>query len=472
MTCNGRGHAIVIGAGMAGLFAARALQRHVSKITLIERDQLPPDCAHRPGVPQSHHVHALLLRGLHELERLLPGIEQDLAAEGALRLDLGTEVAHCTEWGWAPRAHAIGIAPLTMSRLLMETVVRRRVLRDANNLVLLDDARVEGLIWEPSGEHVRVHGVRLEGGRELRADLVVDASGRNSRSLDWFARAHVAPPPEEVVDARAGYASRFYELAPSAQRWWRGMVIDAKPPATRRWGLLMPIEGGYHVLTVAGLNGDYPPSGERSFAEFLFELRSRELANEIARARPLSEIRTHRALSNRLRQYHRWGQRVGGFLAIGDSAVAFNAAHGQGTSMAAASANALDALLTRSPHLDAYELTKSFHRVQWETLKGAWQLATGGDMLWPGTLGRRPWGFRWTTAITVAVVRAAHQDPAIKRMIGPVYQLMKDPSSLLLRPDFLVRLLAVQLRRLARRGAYLPASVDAPPGQLGDWRDA
>jgi hypothetical protein len=68
-------------------------------------------------------------------------------------------------------------------------------------------------------------------------------------------------------------------------------------------------------------------------------------------------------------------------------------------------------------------------------------------MLWPGTSGKRPWGYGWKTALTVAVVRAAHQDAAIKRMIGPVYQLIKQPTSLLLRPDFVSRVLLAELRR-------------------------
>jgi glycine/D-amino acid oxidase-like deaminating enzyme len=56
------GHAIVIGAGMGGLLAARALAEHYDRVTVIERDELPeapeprkgvtgaaPPCAARPG---------------------------------------------------------------------------------------------------------------------------------------------------------------------------------------------------------------------------------------------------------------------------------------------------------------------------------------------------------------------------------------------------------------------------------------
>jgi flavin-dependent dehydrogenase len=460
MTFQQRAHAVVIGGGISGLCAARALSSHYDRVTLIERDQLPTSSEHRPGVPQSHHVHALLLRGLMELERLFPGIEAELKDAGATRVDLGTEVAHCTEWGWAPRAEGIGVAPLTMSRLLIEHVVRSRVRRELCNLTLLERTRVVDLVVQgPSsspahegtarGDSRGVHitGVRLDNGTELSADLVVDASGRNSKCPEWLGRAGVAPPAEEVIDAYAGYASRFYELAPNENRWWRGMVIDPKPPAMGRWGLLMPIEHGYHVLTLVGLGRDYPPTDEAEFITYLGSLLSPELAREIVRAKPVSDIRTHRALSNRARHFETWKSDVAGFISLGDSAIAFNASHGQGMSMAAVSANALSDLIASAPRVDPYAFTRRFQKLQWNKLQNAWQMATGADLMWPGTQGKRPWGYGWKTGLSIACARAAHDDASIKRMIGPVYQLIKEPTTLLFRPDFMTRVLIAEVRR-------------------------
>jgi flavin-dependent dehydrogenase len=456
-----KSHAVVIGAGIAGLCSARALSPHFERVTLVERDPLPAAFGHRPGVPQSHHVHALLLRGLLELERLFPGIERELGEAGASRVDLGTEVAHCTEWGWAPRARGLGIAPLAMSRLLIEGVLRARVRRELENLLVLERMPVRGLMSELRDGRLFVTGVVTELG-ELTAELVVDASGRSSKCLHWLQSAGLRPPVEEVVDAHAGYASRFYELAPDPKRWWRGMVIDAKVPSLGRWGLLMPLEHGYSVLTLAGLNGDYPPGDEAGFQEYLGSLLSPELAREIARARPLSEIRTHRALSNRARHWERWHGELGGFVALGDSAVAFNASHGQGMSMAAVAANALGEVLARSAQLEPCALTRRFHALQWKKLRPAWELATGGDLLWPGTTGERPWGYGWKTALTVAVVRAGHDDAVVKRMFGPVYQLIEQPASLLRRPTFLIRVLLAELRRRFGRSLALASPSQSP----------
>ncbi len=66
-------HAVVIGASMAGLLAARVLADAYERVTVIERDRLPVGVEARRGVPQGAHAHTLLPRGQACLEALLPG---------------------------------------------------------------------------------------------------------------------------------------------------------------------------------------------------------------------------------------------------------------------------------------------------------------------------------------------------------------------------------------------------------------
>ena len=72
--------AVVVGAGMAGLPAARALADFFEEVVVLERDALPPNAAHRTGTPQAWHTHGLLRGGQQALGDLFPGFEQDLAA--------------------------------------------------------------------------------------------------------------------------------------------------------------------------------------------------------------------------------------------------------------------------------------------------------------------------------------------------------------------------------------------------------
>ena len=75
--------AVVVGASMGGLLAARALSDSYDEVVVLERDHFPPRGEHRKGVPQSRHTHALLPRGREVLEELYPNLTQELADEGA-----------------------------------------------------------------------------------------------------------------------------------------------------------------------------------------------------------------------------------------------------------------------------------------------------------------------------------------------------------------------------------------------------
>src|ERR1043166_3243888 len=84
--------AIVVGAGMGGLTAARALSDHFERVLVLERDALGPVPEARTGTPQAHHVHALLAGGQEAFEDLFPGFKTDLAAVGAVPVRSGLDV--------------------------------------------------------------------------------------------------------------------------------------------------------------------------------------------------------------------------------------------------------------------------------------------------------------------------------------------------------------------------------------------
>src|SRR5690348_146949 len=93
--------AVVIGGSMAGMLAARVLADHFASVILVERDRFPAGPEGRKGVPQGRHVHALLMRGRDILEDLFPGLQDELGAAGAPRLDAIDDFAWFTTAGWA-----------------------------------------------------------------------------------------------------------------------------------------------------------------------------------------------------------------------------------------------------------------------------------------------------------------------------------------------------------------------------------
>src|SRR5580693_3682071 len=80
-------HAVVLGASMAGLLAARTLSDSFETVTVVGRDVLPDDAANRRGVPQGRHLHALLARGAQVLEEFFPGLPDELVTDGVPYFD-------------------------------------------------------------------------------------------------------------------------------------------------------------------------------------------------------------------------------------------------------------------------------------------------------------------------------------------------------------------------------------------------
>ncbi len=59
--------AIVIGASVAGLLAARVLADHYDEVVVFERDELSEHAAPRKGTPHAIHPHGLPASGLQVL---------------------------------------------------------------------------------------------------------------------------------------------------------------------------------------------------------------------------------------------------------------------------------------------------------------------------------------------------------------------------------------------------------------------
>ena len=199
-------HAIVIGGSMAGLITARVLIDHFDHVTVVERDHLPDEAVQRAGVPQARHTHLLLLQGLRILEQLFPGLPQELAAAGAESIVWTSQLGYYFQGHWAPRFPS-DFRVYSSSRTLLETLIRCR-LRQDGRIQFVDGQEVTGLLTDRPG---RITGIRMRarggaagtsGEDELRATLVVDASGRDSHTPDWL----MARPNTKLHMARNGRA--------------------------------------------------------------------------------------------------------------------------------------------------------------------------------------------------------------------------------------------------------------------------
>ena len=159
-------------------------------VTVVERDVLPDGPANRRGVPQGRHVHALLGRGSQVLSELFPGFLDELVAAGAPVLDysdLSKGFFCATGHQFLCTGGFTNIPPSFLpSRPLLESLVRRRV-RETANVTLLEGYDLVDLTSTPTRGRITGAHVHGESDQVLTANLVVDATGRGSRTPVFLA---------------------------------------------------------------------------------------------------------------------------------------------------------------------------------------------------------------------------------------------------------------------------------------------
>jgi 2-polyprenyl-6-methoxyphenol hydroxylase-like FAD-dependent oxidoreductase len=462
-------HAIIIGGSMAGLCAARVLSDFFGKVTVVDRDAYPAGAHERPGVPQSRHVHALLMRGRQELENLFPGFDRTMLEHGAIDINFGLDFAVLRRDGWGRRQHN-PIETLFASRVLMEETVRG-LLRKLPNVELIERADAAAFQLE-RGDTLRVSGLRViprDGRPEftLTGQLVVDASGRATKIPGWLKELGLPAPEEEVVDSHTGYASRWYKASnPSrrpAQWWWKGVWIEPTGDSAAEAGVLFPVEGERFIVTRAGWGGKYPPSDEDGFTAQLRKLRSPIIAEEVALAEPMSNVYSYRQMANRWRHYDKWNARLDGFVALGDATCAFNPVYGQGMTSAALEALILrDCLKEHGGQVDAALPREFFARIA-AFQKDPWGLATGADFSFSATEGRRPpLAARALNRVIGKMLEVGNDDPKIGDRLAEVVHMVRLPSALLDR-EILVRIAKAWGRRIIGRRPKAESNGAMPP---------
>jgi flavin-dependent dehydrogenase len=395
--------AVVVGGSIAGLLAARALAEVCARVTVVERDQYPQEPGFRAGTPQSRHVHVLLARGRHILEELFPGISAELQQRGATGADMLGDMAYCQGTTWLPRLPS-DVWTLLCSRSLLEWQIKRMLLDHWPNVRILERHEVVGLVATPGGE--RVTGVRLrkrpgpsgedtpptstmeDAGTSLAADLVLDASGRHSKSPAWLRELGYDAPAESRVDSHISYASRVYALPePPDGRSWRGMVVSWDPPRHLRGGVIWPQEDGSWLVTLGGAGGENPPTDEAGFVAFAQSLPVPEFYEAIREGEPQTPIYGYADMSNFRRYYERLKRLPDGFVALGDTFCAFDPVYGQGMSVAAMASALLRDMLRRRATRDLRGFGRHFHRALARQVALPWQMATAIDVRVPGAEG-------------------------------------------------------------------------------------
>jgi 2-polyprenyl-6-methoxyphenol hydroxylase-like FAD-dependent oxidoreductase len=445
--------AVVLGASMAGLLAARVLAEAYGQVTVVDRDPLPEASAQRRGVPQGRHTHALLARGQQALEELFPGLTAELIAAGAPSGDL------LGEGRWYVSGHLLrqersGLVGLGASRPLLEARIRARV-RALPNVAFLDGCDIVGLAATPDGRRVTAARVLRQAGaaeQVLDADLVVDATGRGSRAPVWLEALGCPRPERDEVRVRLGYATRTYRL-PADVLDGDMAVLDAPTPQNPRGGALLALEDGRWIVTLAGILGDFPPTDPDGFMAFARSLRFPDIYQAIRDGEPLDDPVPFRFPASVRHRYERLDRFPDGFLVVGDAVCSFNPIYGQGMSVAAIEALALGRHLRRGARPEPRRLLRDLARA----VDVPWEIAAGGDLVFPGVHGHRTAKTRLANAYLARLHAAAADDGRLAVAFAQVAGLVAPPRSLL-RPAVVVRVLRGSLGAIGQKSEYYSLS--------------
>jgi 2-polyprenyl-6-methoxyphenol hydroxylase-like FAD-dependent oxidoreductase len=417
--------------------AARVLAGAYAEVVVVERDELPDGAAHRRGVPQSRHIHGLLARGQQALEELFDGLTAELVGHGVPAGDMLADL-RCCFGGRRLRPGPSGLLAVQASRPMLEAALRARV-RRLPSVAFIDRCDVAGLTTELNG--TRVTGARVvrridgDGEQILAADLVVDATGRGSRTPAWLEMLGYPRPHRDRVQVGIGYASRTYRLVPGLFDESLG-IVNAPTPDYRRGGALATIENERFLVTLVGVLGDYPPTDPGGFAEFANTLQFPDISQVLRAAEPLDEpvpFRHHASIRHRYEQLSKF---PAGLLVMGDAMCTFNPIYGQGMSVAALQALALRAHLQEYSTLQPARFLRQIGRI----VDVPWNMAVRGDLAFPGVAGRRTIQMRLFNRYLARLLAGAAHDPRLGRAFLRVTGLV-DPPQALLAPGLAARLL-------------------------------
>jgi flavin-dependent dehydrogenase len=336
----------IIGGSVAGLAASLALSRDGHRVLILEKDATPlPESPleafekwRRPGAPQTRHSHAFLARLRNSIRDDTPELMRSLLEHGVDELRFEEAVRRDFPNPELEEGDA-DLSLLACRRITFEWVLRKHVL--ATGLVeFRDGVKVTGFVAEPDSAAglPRVTGVKVQNAagesEQISADLVIDASGRNTKLDQWLVAVGGAQPKLEAEACGIFYSSRFYRLREGAER---PGGVQGGDLGYLKLGVF-PGDAGIFSITLCA-----SPHDEGLGAilhEEGFEAAARALPSttnwvDPAISEPISGVHGMGKLENSRRSLIHDGEPIVlGLLAIGDALIHTNPLNGRGCTLA------------------------------------------------------------------------------------------------------------------------------------------
>jgi 2-polyprenyl-6-methoxyphenol hydroxylase-like FAD-dependent oxidoreductase len=437
--------AVVLGASMAGLLAARVLADAYAEVVVVDRDTLTDVADARRGVPQGRHAHALLARGSQILEELFPGLTRELAEADMPQFDMGEMHWHLE--GQRLVNYHTGLRAVSVARPNLESHVRARVAA-IPNVTFAEQTDVTGLETTPDKglvTGVRIHDQASDSNGVLAADLVVNALGRGERMSAWLTELGYQTPERDEVKIGLAYTTCEFML-PSRPLENDLSIISLATPMTRHGAFFGRVGGDRHQLTLTSMQCDPPSTDIEGVMACVKSLPVPAIYEAIRQGEPCTEPVTIRFPNSVRHRYERLTRFPEHLLVMGDGVCSFNPVYGQGMTVAALESLVLRRQLRRGQPPRPREFFRGIAKV----IDAPWAIAGGGDLAWPGVEGRRTFSSnmmnKYFGKVMFGMMFDGHITNSFMRVAGLV-----DPPRSLYYPRTLYRVLK-QARKMPKPG--------------------
>ncbi|MED1510755.1 FAD-dependent oxidoreductase [Bacillus proteolyticus] len=367
--------AIVIGGSMAGKFAAKALSTSFKEVIILEVGEKWDGKASRKRVPQSNHPHVLLKGGEKAIEELFPTITNELIEAGSI-INNFTRDLKWHQFGLWKQPFIGEVHMIQQSRSLLEWHIQKRI-DQISNITIKYETLVKGLLVD--GKLNKVCGVKvkyLEAGmqEEVYADIVIDASGFGSKSIEWL-REYEIEVKEEKVRIDLFYATKMFKLKENEELDCCNMLMSPSFPENPYGVLIQTIEDNRYFVTFSGYANEKAPQTDDEFYDFAENLSIPNVTKFLNKAEGITDIKTYKILYQVRRRFDLVSNVPEGLLVVGDAQCRFDPVFGQGVSVAAMESHQLQLLLQGRKQLDK-TFTQQFYKKAANIIETPWDMTT------------------------------------------------------------------------------------------------
>ena len=469
---------LIAGGGIAGLGAALALGGGSRAVTILDRDPPPPHASaeqafyewERKGATQLRHSHAFIGRLTTLIRERYPDLMAELLSEGTRLFGFEDGLPPPLATSYVPEQGDEDLKLLFSRRTTLELVMRRYAAR-LPGVTFINDAGVRGLVTRRDKDKLAVEGLKVERGgavEEMRADIVVDASGRNTPFPDWLRNEQVEVH-EESSPCGILYYTRHYKLRDGQNEPPRNGVQGGADLGYIKFGVFIADNRHFSVtLATPEIETEMRLAVVRpeNFDAICMALPGAARWMNPERAEPVSQVFAMGNLQNVWRHYLKAGEpKVLNFFAIGDAAIRTNPLYGRGCCSGMVEAHLLRGALDASN--DATERAKIYDRELTASIRPYFDSMVSLDLnaIRRAEHERNPqyqpgYRARLTKSFTEdGLMPAQRGDVEVSRALSRVFHMLDEPTAFMRRPAIMARILKMWATPTAEkksRGLYPP----------------